>query len=441
MILVFALLISGCSGGETDDKKPGLGGSKSQTITYYVWGSQNEFKVVQDVVNGFKKENSGVDVKIERSTNDYFSQLRVKMGTNSGPDIFFMDVAEYAMFANKDFLLPLDDYIAKSEKIKIEDQWEINDLYRYENGKIGSGKLYALIKDWSPGFMLFYNKAHFDEQGIPYPETDNPMTWTKFMSIAKQLTKKDSSNKITRYGTVVSFDVVRHLQEWIIMAGGNFYSDDSKTLNINTPEAKKAIDFYVDLQKGDDAPARYTTEASAMVAGDQFANGTVSMVFYGRWAVPSYFENAPGLEYGFCLPPIPEGGSVKGSMASGIISHSLNAKSKNVDLAFKFLEYLQTDGQVVSAKLGFNIPGNKAVALDTFSNETDPKKKELNDFFLKYAQQDVINPIANPYISQSTLDSLVATPLVDAILGKKTSQEAIDAITKDVNKELADNID
>jgi len=449
LLLLLAILLSSCSGGGTNTaadstpsesgaKKPSLNKQASKTITYYVWGNQNEFKVINNIVNAFMEENPDIQVKIERSTGDYYQQLKMRMGSNSGPDVFFMDVSEYAMFANKGFLLPLDDYIAKSDKFSLDELWPINDMYRYDGSAIGQGALYALIKDWSSSYVLFYNKKHFDELGIPHPAAETPMTWNEFYEIARKLTKKNAAGKIERYGTIIDFDQIRHLQEWIAMAGGKFYADDLKSVALNTPEARKAIDFYIQLQKGDDAPAKFSSEAVSMNSGDMFANGLASMVFYGRWAVPSYFDSATDLDYGYALPPIPEGGT-KGAMAAGLISHAINAKSKNPDLAYRFLEYLQTEGQKLSAEVGFNIPGNKKVAETVFAQEQDPFKKGMNEFFLKYAQTDVIKPVTNPYMSQVTLDGLVGKQLVAAILGEISTDEAIANIEAQVNKELRAN--
>ena len=41
--------------------------------------------------------------------------------------------------------------------------WDVNDAYRYDGEEIGKGDYYAVIKDWSPDFILWYNKSHIDE--------------------------------------------------------------------------------------------------------------------------------------------------------------------------------------------------------------------------------------------------------------------------------------
>lgn len=419
--------------------KPDLETNKNTTITYYVWGNTNEFKLIDALVKDFQEKNDKIQIKIERSAGDYFQNFIIRVGAKNAPDVFFMDVSEYAIFAKQGLLMPLDDKIAGSS-IKPEDLWEINDMYRFDGETIGKGPLYALIKDWSPNYMLFYNKAHYTEAGIPFPSKDEPMKWSLFIDTAKKLTVRDSSNKMVRYGTIMDYDAMKHMQEFIIMAGGSVYSSDYKKATITTPEAKKAIQYFIDLQKGEEAPARYSTESMSLVGGDMFAAGTVSNVFYGRWAVPAYFESARDLDYGVALPPVPDGSDVKGTMAAGIISHAIYSGTKNPDQAFRFLEYLQTEGQTEVAKTGFNIPGNKTVAYEVFAAETDPFKNELNDFFLHAAENYVIKPIANPYISQIKFEQIVSPKIVSVILGRSTLDEALEQAEKELNFEISNNL-
>ena len=419
--------------------KPKLTSNKKVTLTYYVWGNANEFKLIEKIVKDFQSKYSNIKINIERSASDYFQNFILRVGGGNAPDVFFMDVSEYAIFAKQGLLLPLDSYIPKAS-FSLSDLWEINNLYRFDGNNIGKGKLYALIKDWSPNYMLFYNKDHYDKAGLSYPSAEKPMTWSEFMSVSKKLTIVDSSNKMSRYGTIMDYDAMKHLQEFIIMAGGSVYSSDYKKATLTTPAAKKAIQYFIDLQKGDDAPARYSTESMSLNGGDMFAGGTVSNVFYGLWAVPAYFESSSKLKYGVALPPVPDGATVKGSMAGGIISHAIYSKTKNPNEAFIFLNYLQTEGQVHLANAGFNIPGNKTVAHDVFAKVSDPTRKELHQFFLKCAENYVIKPIANPYISQIKFEQIVSPKLVSVILGRTTLDDALKQAEKELNAEIAGNL-
>lgn len=423
----------------TTFKKPQLTSKKKVTLTYYVWGNANEFKLIERIVNDFQKEYSNIKINVERSASDYFQNFIIRVGANNAPDVFFMDVSEYAVFAKKGLLKALDSYLPKAS-FSEKDLWDINDMYRFDGTTVGKGKLYALIKDWSPNYMLFYNKDHYTAAGLKEPSAETPMKWSEFLTTAKQLLVKDSSNKISRYGTIMDYDAMKHFQEFVIMAGGSVYSSDFKKATLTTPAVKKAAQYFVDLQKGDDAPARYSTESMSLNGGDMFAAGTVSNVFYGLWAVPAYFESASKLNFGVALPPVPDDSNVKGSMASGIISHSIYGKTKNPDEAFIFLNYLQTKGQIHVANAGFNIPGNKTVAYDTFLKVSDPKRRELHEFFIKCAENYVIKPVANPYLSQVKFEQIVSPKLVAVILGRQSLDDALKQAEKELNAELSANI-
>ena len=59
------------------------------------------------------------------------------------------------------------------------------------------GHLWAFAKDCGP-YFVYYNKAHFDELGLPYP--DGSWTTEEFQEIAQKLTQVDDSGKVVRYG-------------------------------------------------------------------------------------------------------------------------------------------------------------------------------------------------------------------------------------------------
>ena len=61
----------------------------------------------------------------------------------------------------------LQPYFANSKLLKTDDLAPANNFYKWDGKAIGTGDLYAMVKDWSPDFTLYaYTKA-FDDAGLP----------------------------------------------------------------------------------------------------------------------------------------------------------------------------------------------------------------------------------------------------------------------------------
>ena len=406
-------------------KKPTLPASEETTnLVYYVWGSDSEFALTQEIVDDFNAANPKVLVEIERSGGDYFGMLRTRYAGGNEPDVFLMDPGEVGGFLREDLLLPLDDFFAGST-LKPEDLWSVNDLYRYDGTRNGRGDLYALIKDWSPDFMMFYNKSHLDEAGIAHPSATEPMTWAEFLAMAKKLTQRNTQGDITRYGTMMDFVPYKHLLEYVQMAGSSLYEDGGKAFNRGDAGVLKAFQYFVDLQKGPDAPAQYSTGAQASGSGERFAAGTVSVVWFGRWAYPSYAWDKVGFDVGVAPPPVPEKGMKATAGSSGMIAHAISVNTRSPQAAWAFLDYYMTVGEIKVADTGFNIPGNKTIAKDRFQNVADAKVKELNRFFLDAAENYTFPVQYSPLLSTTRVESLLSQEISLVFEDRQTLDEAL----------------
>lgn len=446
VVLIIGITLTGCKNGKI------LGGSDGKTIlTYYVWGNNNEIKAIQDIIEAFEEENPDITVQLERAGDDYFGDLKLKFASRNAPDIFLMDPGEIRPFLEEDFIEPLDDYIARSENISLDDLWSVNDGYRYNGKDMGKGKLYAFIKDWSPDFMLIYNKTQVEEYrennpgAFPYLKEDEPMTWTEFLEFSQAMTIGSGTN-IKRQGTTMDFVPFKHLFEWIQMSNTSMFTSDGTKFNRNDENVKKAFKFFIDLQEGANAPAPYNGSSSLAVGGERFKLGDVSSVFLGRWAFVAYDWHSADFEIGIAPPPVPDNMPVVDGKrqayagVSGMIANCINADSKNKKEAYKFVEYYMTKGMEEQAKLGFNIPGNKTIALDAFQNVEDEEIRKINEIFLNAATKYSYPIEYNKYVSTTRIERILSANF-SLYFEKKEGITSIDAlldkVSEEINKEIS----
>ena len=95
--------------------------------------------------------------------------------------------------------------------------------------------------------VVYYNRDLFDAAGVPYPEAG--WTWADFLAAAKALTKDIDGDGLTdQHGLGVENSLIR-FTPFIWQAGGELVDDvDHPTrLTIDTPQAREAIQFFIDL--------------------------------------------------------------------------------------------------------------------------------------------------------------------------------------------------
>jgi|GEM_PF-1045511 len=445
LILLTVVGLSGCGGSKN------IGGNNGkQNLTYYVWGNNNEVAAIQGIIDDFEALNPEISINIERAGSDYFGDLQLKFASGNGPDIFLMDPGEIRPFLEEDFLLSLDKYIDDSEVLEESDLWQINDGYRYDGTEMGQGDLYAFVKDWSPDFMLVYNKNYVSEyrenhpDAFPYLSEDEPMTWTQYLEFSTALQVGSGSN-ITRYGSAMDFVPYKHLLEFIQMSGSSMFTNDDKLFNRDDQNVINAFQYFIDLQEGPNAPAPYLGGSSIAASGEMFTNGNVASLFMGRWGFLAYDWYDIDFEIGILPPPVPDNMSTtdgvrdKYAGVSGMIANCINRDTKYPDAAYKFLEYYQTEGMKKLASIGFNIPGNKTVANDIFLSVEDESILEVNTIYLD-AANNYAHPIEyNKYVSTTTIERKISEKVslyFEKREGITSLETLLDAIEESLNKEI-----
>ena len=127
-------------------------------------------------------------------------------------------------------LVPLDDWLAKSDLISLDDYPPaLAAIYNYR------GKQYAIPKDMDT-IGLWYNKELFDAAGIPYPNAD--WTWDDFREAAIALT--DEENQV--WGFAAELSLQSGFGNTIYQAGGYVVNEDRTKAGLAEPEAIEGLE-------------------------------------------------------------------------------------------------------------------------------------------------------------------------------------------------------
>lgn len=418
VIIFLVIVLIAC---QKDDRKH---------LNFYVWGDSVEVSWYERIAQSFYDETH-IEVRILPSTGNYYENLNIYLGSRkNAPDIFFTEQGEILSQLSTGRILNLSPYI-QSKALDVESVnnpngqiklWNMNDAYRFDGESFGVGDYYALIKDWSPDFMMWYNKDHIDfynssngynesdVEFMHYPSETIPLSWNDFMDMSHKLTQKNG-NTVTRYGTMLDRVPWKHLFQ-MIQAGGDTPFIEGKYFNYQSDAVKEAFTYFSELQSGPKASAP-TIGPSGIGSGEAFANGNLSFAWFGSWAYSAFSFDNVSFNLGIAPPPVPDKMNLTAQdnygVAAGMIALGINQSSPLKDQAVQFLNYYMTKGQEFMAERGFNIPGNMKVAeSDLYLNPEDAFLKYMNNYFFNYAIHYTYPLILNNYISQIAIETQIA---------------------------------
>lgn len=248
-----------------------------------------------------KFEEKNPDIKLNWvivEENVLRQRVTTDVSTGSGQfDIVFIGLYETPIFAKRGWL---------REMANLPADYDIEDVFKsLRDGLSYEGKLYAL-PFYGESSMLMYRKDLFDEKGLKMPDQPKYEDIRKF---ADALTDKSKGTYgITLRGKPGWGENMAFLGTMINTFGGTWF-DMKWNPTIDTPEWKKAINFYVDLLKADGPPGAssngfnenltlMTSGKAAMwidatVAGSMLENPKESQVAGKMGYAPSPIEATP----------------------------------------------------------------------------------------------------------------------------------------------------
>ncbi len=430
LCLALTSVLSGC-GGQNSGKD---GEKKHIVVTFGKDEITGEVAEAETIFADYLAEHPDVEIEIN-SLNATDPKMLAMIASGNAPDIIRLnapsDVATYVM---RNMIIPIDEYVEKSDVIKMEDYYDVINLFRFDGKSVGKGDLYGLPKDWSIGSQMWINTALFEENGVRIPTDEDPFTFEEFAEAARKISKKNDDGTMAVIGADLGIGANYNYIEYMLsQQGKSYWKDDfSGTTTLTQQETKDAIKWFFDLQQ-QGALTSKLNEISSTYAW--FAEGKLGMWNQGYWA-SAYFrdENTDmkiPLENVKLVPgPVFDKNNRKSSImkaTGGVIS----AQTKHPETAYSVLEYMMTGALAEArAKKGFGFPIEKSkISLLPMANVIDEQAKLATDNDAKYLSYDMKY---NPYVNASSIEASFNKYYIPALYGEMTLDEALKAMEEDI---------
>jgi multiple sugar transport system substrate-binding protein len=293
---------------------------------------------------------------------------------------------------------------------------------------------------------LYYDKTAYEDPANQaayskqFGETlAPPKNYTEFTQQAKFFTKAPNF-----YGTQFpgKDEAITGTFYSLLIANGGQLLDAKNRPAFNSPIGVKTLNWFVDLYRAGAVPKGVPSYVWDDL-GNNFAAGKVALDL--DWPGFASFYNEPKtskLAGNVGVVPAPLGAGNKRPGWSGSHSFSITKTCDRPEVAASFIEFLTSrDSQMVEARLG-TIPSRtdaQQAVVKEFQDKHDVFMANAINVFSTAARQDAFTP---PRIQQwDEISNALWPELQKALIGDKSSQQALDDAAKKVSDIMLDASD
>ncbi|MEU0068358.1 extracellular solute-binding protein [Streptomyces sp. NPDC006332] len=365
---------------------------------------------------------------------DDITRLIAMLTSGNPPDLVRgVGALDAPFYAARGVAEDLDPYFAKSTVLRVEDLDPVNDLWRYDGAVQGKGPRYGMAKDFSQDAMYWYNTAQFDRAGVDYPAETEPITYEEWLEKAGRLVERKNGQTTVYGGSYNGVNIVVLLTNLVAAAGGNIFSEDFTRVDFTTPEARRALTWYVDYAKARVGPSLIQPNPDAW-DGPTYVANRMAMSGSGYW-LGGMINADPKIAKVSRLAPAPvfEGGPRLSSCQAGT-GMWMPKKARNKDAAWRVFEWFFGEGPAKArAAGGWGIPTLKSL------RPLMPQKEDYQKRVFRVQEAELkhfsVTPFT-PYAKWDALEALLNQVMPAAMNGRISVDTLAGRLNSSVNEQL-----
>lgn len=405
----------------------GYANAAKTTVTFWYSWAGDEAKVLEDLIAKFNKSSKNVMVKgvSNGSWENHHPKLLTAISGGTAPDCANIGSDYIQEWAHNGALIPLDNMI-KKDKVDLKDFYPVC----LEMGKY-NGKLYGLTLN-NDTYALIWNKELFKKAGLD--PNKPPKTIEELDAMAEKLTIKDDKGGYKQMGFMPDYPW-GHMDVYIPAFGGKPYNPKTKKITANDPNIIRMFEWELSYYKKYNAKSlsAFKSGLGQYATGSYpFYTGQVAMVVEGEWQanfIPLYAPK--GFSWGAAPFPSPKNkpGAYGSCYAIGSVL-VIPKGAKHSKEAWQFIKWMEkpANGGKFSAGIANNPP------FKSLAKNPEFFKDSRSIVFLKLLEKASVWPKIN--IGSMYMSELGSAEEAILIAGTKTPKQAMDELTKKMQKEL-----
>jgi multiple sugar transport system substrate-binding protein len=376
------------------------------------------------------------DINLVRTEEDWTKWTADAMAGSASDLIRMGTGTNTAYYSKRGLLYDMTKMIQASKVVKMDDIDKAgNSAYQFDGNDFGKGAWYGLTKDYNNIGCLTYNKEMFKAAGVAYLSETKPITYyDELYTLAKKLTKKESSGKVTVWGYDVYNAWVQFLvSDMAIAQGISFYADAKKSVMNTDPKLKDLWKYWTRFQV-EDISSNIRNPNSGW-EGSAFQSDRIAIAQLGYWFGAQLQSNKGYNEkYGWAPTPIVRTGAKRVTNTLGATGIVMYSKTKVPKEAFRVWEwYMGGEYGLERARTGWGIPPLLSLRkLLPEDNAYNKSRKAIAFDDAKY----FVSWQASPYITDTPFNTAYGKHIDDLVKGTITADKFVDLMFADLNVDL-----
>ena len=338
-----APVVAACGAAETNAPKRAAG--EKITLRHTPWPGAPSRAAQTAVVEDWNKRHPDVQVveEVQPGEGSLYQKLLIQAAADQLPDLSFMQGSnDYVSFVGKGLLLPIEEFIKKDRTFnaKARLQQRSRDVVEM------LGHTWGLPVE-AGTYVIFYNKNHFDEAGVPLPKRG--WTWEDLLDKARKLTRQGDNG---RFGFGQG-NAIGRLEPWIVQNGTRILDKvpfPTKS-QLDSPDVIGALQFVHELVWKHRVMPTAQMQPSANQQAVGLWQGDQSIRQEGIWLTPDLSKN---MKAPWGMAPLPKG---KKDVSQIQINVNVAFKAtKHPADCFEFLKFINYEGQKHMIELWARMP-------------------------------------------------------------------------------------
>jgi ABC-type glycerol-3-phosphate transport system substrate-binding protein len=391
LVALLALVIVGCGGDGAD------GDDRTVVTFWHFWGEPAQKAALEKRIKAFEEANPGIRVEMtELSYKDGTTKLLAAFNSGTQPDLLDLGSDWIPQFSHAGVLADLGAMGIKFDSYAPE----VVAAGRFENG------VYALpwVVDTR---VIFVNRTLLAAAGLDTTVVDS--SWDQLIARAEQV----RARRPDAYGFGVQGDDQHRLYKKILPF---FWSNGGEVLNekgepvINSPENIEALETYLSLTGAGVIDTQRKLD-------DDFVAGKIAYLFSGSWLVDRLRKDNPGLS--FAVTTLPKFGDRAPMSFAGGQFLAISEASERKEQAKALAVFLASPEQALAFCKdlpGGSTPADRSVQSDPFL------QGPVRGVFTRQLSMARMTPVHPKWLD---IEGVIENEVVQALLGKKTSQQAL----------------
>lgn len=404
-----------------DDAASPADGEKITLKLFHNWINVEEAPYFEDIAAEFESTHPNVDIVIENVGDpDYKSKLKVMLGADDAPDIYFSWSGEYAFkFARAGSAMDLTEYYEADPEWKESFVPASLTPFEYDGGIYG-------VPVRIDAKMMVYNKDLFEQNNV-----EVPTTYKEFLDVCQ--TFQDAGITPIAMGNSDPWTACHYISTFNSMCVPEDVrnkDNNSKTGEFTDPGYVEALYMLKNLNDS----GYFTPNTNAMdfeVARNDFLSGKTAMTYMQSIEFRRAREN--NLNAGVFQIPFPEGEDGNPNIVTGSPDgFMISSSCEHPEVAIEFLKLMTTQPWQERMITQLSSPAS-VKGIHNAENSDDVTLQAVDTYsqaegFANWLDADIHSKIAEVYVPG----------LQEVIDGTKTPEDLmaeVQAVAKEVQSE------